>query len=934
MTTTTQTASHRESDGSSISASNPTAHAAALSQHTPMMQQFLRIKAEHPDQFLFYRMGDFYELFFDDALQVSAILDITLTHRGQSAGKPIPMAGVPYHAAEAYLAKLVKLGHSVVICEQVGQPGEGKGPVERKVARTVTPGTLTDDAFLDERSDNIIVSVHARPAAKASGSERSLIYGIAMLDVSTARFSLQEVDSLVAVADELGRLRPSELLLNESGALAEAGGSLLRQQILRTTVRKLPEWHFDETTCERMLCEQLGVLHLDGYGCSDKPAAISAAGALLHYVRETQQNALPHICTLVTERHDDAILIDAATRRNLEIDQTSSGEFRHSLCWALDTTSGVMGARLLKRLLNRPLRDPVAIGERHDAVAALLVRQRFEDVREVLKGIGDMERVLTRIALGSARPRDLVRLRDALGRIPALHSTLHWNTADEGEMPSLLNGLMRAAQPLPELCAVLEAAIEDNPPVVIRDGGVLRDSFDEELAELRALGNNASDQLLAIETRERERTKLSSLKVGYNRVHGYYIEMSRSQADQAPADYVRRQTLKNTERFITPELKLFEDKALGAKSKALSREKMLYEALIADIATQLQQLQSCAAAIAMIDVLACFAERAHQLNLVRPEFTETQQICIDAGRHLVVEAVSSEAFVPNGIKLDSERSMCIITGPNMGGKSTFMRQTALVVLLACCGCFVPARAAVLGPIDRIFTRMGASDDTASGRSTFMVEMTETANILNTATSQSLVLLDEIGRGTSTYDGLALAWAVIEHLHDKVGCLTLFATHYFELTKLDAAHKGIHNLHLAAVEYREDIVFQHKVLEGPASRSYGIQVAKLAGVPPAVLAFARTRLKALEEQGRHDASGGADVWQHELFPATGSSGSASAEIGRDRLEPSAPADPRLAELEALLDATDPDELSPKEALALLYTMKNLKSDCLERSNHLQ
>ncbi|GAA3969321.1 DNA mismatch repair protein MutS [Allohahella marinimesophila] len=899
-----------------------------------MMQQFLRIKAEHPDQFLFYRMGDFYELFFDDALQVSALLDITLTHRGQSAGKPIPMAGVPYHAAEAYLAKLVKLGHSVVICEQVGTPGESKGPVERKVARTVTPGTLTDDAFLDERSDNIIVAVHAGPAAKGKeGQAASLVYGIAMLDVSTARFSLQEVDSLVAVADELGRLRPSELLLNESGALAEAGGSLLRQQILRSTVRKLPEWHFDKATCERILCEQLGVLHLDGYGCSDKPAAVSAAGALLHYVRETQQNALPHICTLVTERHDDAILIDAATRRNLEIDQTSGGEFRHSLCWALDTTAGVMGARLLKRLLNRPLRDPVAIGERHDAVAALIERLRFEAVREVLKGIGDMERVLTRIALGSARPRDLVRLRDALGRIPALHAALSWAALHEGETPSLLTSLKEAARPLPDMCALLEAAIEENPPVVIRDGGVLRDSYDAELAELRALGNNASDQLLAIETRERERTKLSSLKVGYNRVHGYYIEMSRSQADQAPTDYVRRQTLKNTERFITPELKLFEDKALGAKSKALSREKMLYESLIAEVATQLQVLQSCAAAIAMIDVLACFAERAHQLNLVRPGFSDTQQINIDAGRHLVVEAVSSEAFVPNGISLDAERSMCIITGPNMGGKSTFMRQTALVVLLACCGCFVPARSATLGPIDRIFTRMGASDDTASGRSTFMVEMTETANILNTATTQSLVLLDEIGRGTSTYDGLALAWAVIEHLHDKVGCLTLFATHYFELTKLDQAHKGIHNLHLAAVEYREDIVFQHKVLEGPASRSYGIQVAKLAGVPPDVLAFARTRLKALEEQGHHN-SAGPDVWQHELFPSSDSDKLASVEMEPNEDSGHVEAESHRVALEAMLDATDPDELSPKEALALVYAMKSLKSDCLERPNHLQ
>ncbi|MFQ3786572.1 DNA mismatch repair protein MutS [Halomonas sp. A29] len=849
--------------------------------HTPMMAQYLRIKREHPDVLLFYRMGDFYELFFDDAKRAAALLDITLTQRGQSAGKPIPMAGVPYHSAEGYLARLVKAGESVAICEQFGDPATSKGPVERKVVRIVTPGTLYDEALLDARRDNLLVAVY--PAENC--------WGIAWLELSSGRFSVLEVEGEGDMLAELQRLDPAELLVPDSLSLPP---SLEGRQGLR----RQSDWLFDLDSATRLLCDQFQVQDLRGFGCAHLQAALTAAGVLVEYARDTQRSRLPHVTALGVENRDDAVVIDAASRRNLEIDTNLGGSGDNTLASVLDTTATAMGSRLLKRWLNRPLRDRAQVQGRQAAVALLLEREGFVALRELLKAIGDVERILARVALYSARPRDLARLRDALLVLPDLQGELQ--AYSEG---TALDELAHHIRPYPALADMLSRGLVDNPPVVIRDGGVIREAFDAELDDYRGLAEHAGDYLVQLEARERERTGLAGLKVGYNRVHGYYIEIPRAQAREVPVDYVRRQTLKNAERFIIPELKEFEDKALSAKSRALAREKLLYDGLLDSLNAELTPLQGTGRALAALDVLAAFAERAQALGFSRPRLAEAPGIEIRGGRHPVVEHVSDTPFVPNDLVLDEHRRMLVITGPNMGGKSTYMRQAALITLLAHTGSFVPADEACIGPVDRIFTRIGSSDDLAGGRSTFMVEMTETASILHNATDHSLVLMDEIGRGTSTFDGLSLAWASAEHL-TRSRAFTLFATHYFEMTALADQAEGVANVHLTAAEHRDGIVFMHRVEEGPASQSYGLQVAQLAGVPQSVIARARDKLAQLEQQevDQSSRSGGipraddAKPMQSDLFAT-------------------AP-HPLLDALVSL----DPDGLTPRQALELIYAWR--------------
>ncbi|MDR5906385.1 DNA mismatch repair protein MutS [Franzmannia qiaohouensis] len=849
----------------------------ASPSHTPMMQQFLKIKREHPDVLLFYRMGDFYELFFDDAKRAAKLLDITLTQRGQSAGKPIPMAGVPYHSAEGYLARLVQAGESVAICEQIGDPALAKGPVERRVVRIVTPGTLHDEALLDAQRDNLLLALHSQGGR----------WGLAWLELSSGRFSVLEVDDDAEMLAEVQRLAPAELLVADGLELPPTLHG-------RASLKRQSDWLFDHDSALRLLCDQFQVQDLRGFGCAHLEAAIIAAGVLVDYARDTQRSRLPHVTAIGVENRDDAVVIDAASRRNLEIDTNLGGNGDNTLASVLDTTATAMGARLLKRWLNRPLRDRALIGARQTAVTLLLDQEGYLALREELKAIGDVERILARVALRSARPRDLARLRDALNALPELQDALRGYA--EG---SALDDLRRHIRPYPELAYTLSRALVDNPPVVIRDGGVIADGFDDELDEYRGLAEHAGDYLIELERRERERTGLANLKVGYNRVHGYYIEIPRGQARDAPADYIRRQTLKNAERFIIPELKEFEDKALSAKSRALAREKLLYESLLDALNAELGPLQASAQALASLDVLATFAERAEALSLVRPRLADAPGIRIRGGRHPVVEHVSEHPFVPNDLEMDDARRMLVITGPNMGGKSTYMRQAALIVLLAHTGCFVPADDAEIGPVDRIFTRIGSSDDLAGGRSTFMVEMTETANILHNASDHSLVLMDEIGRGTSTFDGLSLAWASAEHL-TRSRAFTLFATHYFEMTALSEQAHGVANVHLTAAEHREGIVFMHRVEEGPASQSYGLQVAQLAGVPQGVIARAREKLAQLE--------------QHEVDQGSRPSLAAGGEPApqQNDLFASAP-HPLIDELGGLAL----DELSPRQALELLY-----------------
>ncbi|WP_456417285.1 DNA mismatch repair protein MutS [Thiolapillus sp.] len=849
-------------------------------QHTPMMQQYLRIKSNHPDMLVFYRMGDFYELFFGDAEKAARLLDITLTTRGKSAGKPIPMAGIPYHAAENYLARLIRLGESVAICEQIGDPAASKGPVERKVVRIVTPGTVTDEALLEERQDNLLAAVCALKEC----------YGLAALNLGSGRFTVQELYGEEALSGELERLKPAELLLEEDWPLpAEA-----RQ--CRSLTRR-PAWHFEADTARQLLQKQFGTQDLSGFGVNDMHAAIMAAGALLQYVQDTQQATLPHITALKAEHREEALIIDAATRRNLEIDQSQSGEKQHSLTGLLDQTSTAMGSRLLRRWINRPLRQPETIHARHDAIEELLKQQQLPDLQKLLSGIGDIERILARIALKTARPRDLATLRDSLMLLPDIQTLV------SGYHSPLIQELAAQAGEHPNLADLLQRAIKENPPVLIRDGGVLAEGWDTELDQLRNLSRNADRFLLELESREKERTGIASLKVSYNRVHGYYIEISRIHADAVPQDYVRRQTLKSAERFITPELKKFEDQVLSARERALAREKMLYESLLEQLQEEIPPLQQCAEALAALDVLANLAERALSLNLNRPRLTSAPGIHIESGRHPVVEQALDEPFIPNDLHFDEKRRMLIITGPNMGGKSTYMRQCAVIVLLACAGSFVPAHNASIGPVDRIFSRIGASDDLAGGRSTFMVEMEETANILHNATEHSLVLMDEVGRGTSTFDGLSLAWACAVELAVRIKACTLFATHYFELTTLPEEYAGVANVHLDAVEHGESIVFLHALKEGPANQSYGLQVAALAGVPRTVITRARKRLQELENAAlRH-----AELQMPQL----------SLQLTPEQT-------PEHDLLTNALEEIDPDELTPKQALDALYRLKTLLS----------
>ncbi|MBB3141979.1 DNA mismatch repair protein MutS [Halomonas organivorans] len=851
---------------------------ASAKQHTPMMAQYLKIKREHPEVLLFYRMGDFYELFFDDAKRAAALLDITLTQRGQSAGQPIPMAGVPYHSAEGYLARLVAAGESVAICEQMGDPAAAKGPVERKVVRIVTPGTLYDEALLDARRDNLLVAIH--PAGER--------WGLAWLELSSGRFSVLEVEGETEMLAELTRLDPAELLVPDSFALPPTLEG-------RRGLRRQSDWLFDLESAIRTLCDQFSVQDLRGFGCAHLEAAITAAGVLVDYARDTQRSQLPHVTAIGVESRDDAVVIDAASRRNLEIDVNLGGGSDNTLASVLDTTATAMGSRLLKRWLNRPLRDRDQVGARQAAVAALLDRDGFMPLGEALKAIGDVERILARVALYSARPRDLARLRNALAALPELQAEL----ADY-EDGTALDELKHHIRPYPTLADTLSRALVENPPVVIRDGGVIAEGFDAELDEHRGLAEHAGDYLVQLEARERERTGLPGLKVGYNRVHGYYIEIPRAQARDAPVDYIRRQTLKNAERFIIPELKEFEDKALSAKSRALAREKLLYESLLDDLNAELAPLQATGRALASLDVLATLAERARALDLVRPTLPQTPGLEIRGGRHPVVERVSEAPFVPNDLIMDDERRMLVITGPNMGGKSTYMRQAALITLLAHTGGFVPADSASIGPVDRIFTRIGSSDDLAGGRSTFMVEMTETANILHNATDHSLVLMDEIGRGTSTFDGLSLAWASAEHL-TRTRAFTLFATHYFEMTALAEQATGVANVHLTAAEHREGIVFMHRVEDGPASQSYGLQVAQLAGVPQGVIARAREKLATLEQQEVDQGQRAAPA------PLDGSAPPQQADLFASAPHP----------VVESLTGLSLDELTPRQALEWLY-----------------
>jgi len=796
-----------------------------LSQHTPMMQQYLRIKAEHPDILLFYRMGDFYELFYDDAQRAAELLNITLTTRGQSAGAPIPMAGVPFHAVEGYLAKLIQLGQSVAICEQIGDPATSKGPVERQVTRIVTPGTLTDEALLDERRDNLLLALHRVKDT----------YGLAYLDLSGGRFTVTQLHGEAALLSELERLKPAELLINEDFTPPSAWRT-------HPGLRRQAPWHFDRDSAVRMLCAQFAVHNLDGFGCTDQPVAVAAAGCLLQYVKDTQRGAIPHLTSLRTECHEDSVILDAASRRNLELEHSLSGHHDHTLLGILDRCVTPMGGRLLRRWMHRPVRDRHALRQRHASLWQLLDNGGYEYLRGLLRGTGDVERILARVALKSARPRDLTTLADALGRLPGLQQFLKISDAP------LLQDLACRAGTHPEACDLLNRAILPNPPQIIRDGGVIAPGYDAELDELRSLSERADQYLIDLEARERQRTGIANLKIGFNRVHGYYLEVTRAQSQAVPPDYHRRQTLKGAERYIIPELQEFEHKVLHAQARALAREKALYDGLLEQLLVQLPGLQASAAALAELDVLSNLAERAAALNWNPPELVDQPGMAITAGRHPVVEHVLDGPFVANDLRLEPEqRRMLIVTGPNLGGKSTFMRQNALIALLAHLGSFVPAERAVIGPIDQIFTRIGASDDLAGGRSTFMVEMSEAANILHNATPYSLVLIDEIGRGTSTFDGLALAWACAAQLAGTVRALALFATHYFELTRLPDEQPGIANVHLDAAEHGERVVFLHRVQEGPASRSFGLHVAALAGVPAVVIQQARQRLRLLERQ---------------------------------------------------------------------------------------
>ena len=852
----------------------------SLEQHTPLMKQFFAAKAEHPDVLLFFRMGDFYELFYDDARKAARLLDITLTQRGNSAGQPIPMAGVPHHAYEGYLARLVALGESVAICEQIGDPALAKGLVERKVVRIVTPGTVTDEALLDERRDTLLLAI----------SRFKNGYGLAWADLASGRLRANEVDGEDALEAELARLQPAEVLVADEDGWPDA---VLESRGLR---RRAP-WLFDADSGRRQLLQFFGVHDLTAFGIEDKPRAIAAAGALLGYIEETQKQRLPHLRAIALETSDEAVAMNAATRRHLELYSRIDGDARATLLGVLDSTITPMGGRLLRRWLNRPLRNRQTVGERHHAVSTLIDARADDLLREAFRGLGDLERILSRVALRSARPRDLSTLRDGLSLLPAVREIL--SALDSPRLRALHDELGEHDA----TAHLLRSAIVPQPPLLARDGGVILEGYDFELDELRTLSTNADQFLIDLEAREREATGIANLKVGYNRVHGYYIEISKGQVDKAPVHYTRRQTLTGAERYITEELKGFEDKVLSARERSLAREKLLYDGLLDLLNEELEALRRCAGALSELDVLAGFGERAQALDWTMPRLREEPGIAIERGRHPVVEAVRDAPFEPNDLVFDEATRMYVITGPNMGGKSTFMRQNALIVLLACIGSFVPAASATIGPIDRILTRIGAGDDLARGQSTFMVEMSETAYILHHATEHSLVLMDEIGRGTSTYDGLALADAVARQLAASNRSYTLFATHYFELTALAEPGSGIANLHLDAVEHGEALVFMHAVRPGPANRSFGLQVAALAGLPKPALQQARARLAELEAQNR-DAP---------TLPMSAQALDSPQQFGLFS--------PQSAALDALA-AIDPDELTPKQALEALYRLKAL------------
>ncbi|EPO1791818.1 DNA mismatch repair protein MutS [Cronobacter turicensis] len=843
--------------------------------HTPMMQQYLKLKAQHPDILLFYRMGDFYELFYDDAKRASQLLDISLTKRGASAGEPIPMAGVPHHAVENYLAKLVNLGESVAICEQIGDPATSKGPVERKVVRIVTPGTISDEALLQERQDNLLAAIWQDGKG----------FGYATLDISSGRFRLTEPQDRETMAAELQRTNPAELLYAEDFAeMALIEG--------RRGLRRRPLWEFELDTARQQLNLQFGTRDLVGFGVENAPRGLCAAGCLLQYVKDTQRTSLPHIRSITMERQQDGIIMDAATRRNLEITQNLAGGVENTLASVLDCTVTPMGSRMLKRWLHMPVRDASVLRHRQQAIAALM--EYSTDIQPVLRQVGDLERILARLALRTARPRDLARMRHAFQQLPTLNTLLA--DIDAGHVQTLREQMGEFT----ELRDLLERAIIEAPPVLVRDGGVIAPGYHAELDEWRALADGATDYLDRLEIREREKLGIDTLKVGFNAVHGYFIQVSRGQSHMVPIHYVRRQTLKNAERYIIPELKEYEDKVLTSKGKALALEKQLYDELFDLLLPHLAELQKSAAALAELDVLTNLAERADTLNYHCPTLTDKPGVRLVEGRHPVVERVLNEPFIANPLSLSPQRRMLIITGPNMGGKSTYMRQTALIVLMAYIGSFVPAEQAEIGPIDRIFTRVGAADDLASGRSTFMVEMTETANILHNATEHSLVLMDEIGRGTSTYDGLSLAWACAESLANRIKALTLFATHYFELTQLPEKMEGVANVHLDAIEHGDTIAFMHSVQDGAASKSYGLAVAALAGVPKEVIKRARQKLRELESLSGNAAATQVDGTQMSLLVAA---------------EETSPA------VEAL-ENLDPDSLSPRQALEWIYRLKSL------------
>ena len=855
-------------------------------QHTPMIRQYLRLKSEYPDILLFYRMGDFYELFFDDASKAAKLLDITLTERGQSAGQPIPMCGVPYHAAEQYLARLTHKGESIAICEQIGDPSTGKGPVERKVVRVITPGTLTDESLLDEKKENLLMAISAAKNA----------YGIAWLELSSGRFNARHLPDAMNLGAEIQRLQPAEVLVGEN--IFDQVKALLPENV---SLQGIPDWYLNTKTATESLQKQFNVQSLAAFDIEDDILALQAAGAVIHYARDTQGDTLPHINNLKTEHHGCHVIIDAASRRNLELDINLNGGREHTLLSVLDSCSTSMGSRLLRRWLSSPERDISILQSRHQAIDAMMNTIDIDELHKILRHIGDVERILPRIALKTARPRDISFLRQALFQLPALHDAL------SGLDDPLTNMLLSDVGHYPELTEYLNGAVVDDPPALLRDGGVIKRGFNADLDELQALQENAGQYLLELEARERERCGISGLKVKYNRVHGYYIEISRLHSDKVPDDYARRQTLKNVERFITPELKRFEEKALSAKERALALEKKIYADLLEKITEDLQKLQKTAEAIATIDVITCCTFNAKRFNLVAPSYVSSAGIKIQGGRHLVVEQNSTKPFVPNNCELDESARMLVITGPNMGGKSTYMRQTALIALLSYTGSWVPADKVTIGPVDRIFTRIGASDDLASGRSTFMVEMTETATILRNATAESLVILDEIGRGTSTFDGLSLAWACAEELAGQVRAFTLFATHYFELTSLSDELDTVKNVHLTAVESKDSITFLYQVHDGPANQSYGLQVASLAGIPQPVIAMAKNKLRQLETEL---------VKQHQRHQLSFFDSATDTNTEKN--------DERSSPLENELSALVPDLMTAREALDIIYRWKELSA----------